>query len=194
MQVLLHRGCKIHSLNADGQNVLMAALKIDHAETRMKIIEYLISKGASSDFIQQTTGWSLLMHCCRLKRTDVAEYLLKETRGSIDVLHRDNQGRIALHHAVISNSRHILQVLLKHHKYYHLPIDVHDCEGMSPYLYSCRLYKPHLSQLLLQAGASAQQVDHQRKASANTWLRNGKQEKIQRQLTDLAAQVGLHTA
>jgi len=116
IRVLLEQGHSVNSSNSDGMHLLTAALYLDDDCARMKLVKYLIRRGADVTYADPVTGrhavlWAAYLNLpAKLLRVLLKSFTLPQMR--IASIHKkDKANRTALHYAVMHSNGASLTLL-----------------------------------------------------------------------------------
>ncbi|ESP03115.1 hypothetical protein LOTGIDRAFT_171719 [Lottia gigantea] len=178
LKALLDRGVNVNCKNDFGENVLVAALRIDNDVKRRKAFKYLIKKGADIHFKDEKHGRSVLLWVCYFGRENELSVLLKEVGSELDIQEKDNQGSTCLHYATSMNSSTMVLALVKMFNRIRISVDIADGQGFTPYILARRLGHRDVANILLKQGnASPAQFDSKRFRTCREWSQYGKWER-----------------
>ena len=177
IKFLIESGLSANVRNAAGQSPLVAALRIDDDAKRERLFAFLVKNGADCSAYDVSTGRDIFTWCCYLDRTQQAHFVLADQRGNLDFQQKDKSGHAALHYAAANGNAEIVQAMIDYMSKYHISVDIRDSDGFTPYILAQRLSHTDCADLLLEAGASPQQMDAKNLRSAHDWAWIGEREK-----------------
>ncbi|XP_074647570.1 uncharacterized protein LOC141903362 [Tubulanus polymorphus] len=173
-RLLVNYGVPINCRNEEGDGVLTVALFIDDDAKRSKLFQYLLRRGANSCFVNKENGMCVLSWACSLGRISEVQQIFDNALGNIDLRSPDETGKTPLHHATMSGDVDVVHLVLDHMKKYHLPVDVPDKDGLTPYLYARRLGFNHIADMLNKRGnAAKKQFDSMTFRTGTFWQEEG---------------------
>ena len=142
VQFLLQSGADVSLEDRDGFNAISIACIYEKANVR--ILDLLVSKGASLDHIFPTQE-PLLMMMCRLDYTDKAEYLINHG-ANLNVCDRTDQNRTPLMQAIQRGNKKIAQLLIQKNA----DIQATTTDGYNALMYASAMRDSSILKTLLQ--------------------------------------------
>ena len=112
VKVMLKAGCPVNVVDNNGASVMHAAAKHGHAE----VIKELLSKGCNLN-VTDNDGWLPLHLAARNGNSEALQELIRcemAQKGGVKSIHADVHGWTPLHHAVWSQSKDCVRILLEH--------------------------------------------------------------------------------
>lgn len=109
VDLLLDRGASIHALNADGETPLLYVIK--HRPNAHELFDFLLMKGADVN-MGDHLGVTPLMHVIIAHNPELIKRLLTNPDLKVDINAKDHFGSTALHWAITTRQRCVLEMLL----------------------------------------------------------------------------------
>ena len=160
VQIILDSGININTLNDYGYSTLIVALHIPDPDKRGRVVRYLINRDANPAFRDVRHGRPVLSWACVQDRPVELQFLLRTFTGELDILQKDFAGLTALHYACQSGNANMVSSLCKECRRYGISVDVHDSQGITPYLHANKMGYHKIAKVLYEQGkASPGQAD-----------------------------------
>ena len=176
---LLHRcGVSMEVRNFNGETLLIASLFIINEKCRKRFFGYFLRNDVDPLQRDDVLDRNALSWACYLGRKAQVEALI--ALGEVDLLEKDATGSIALHLAVQSNNLEVARVIIQTMCKYRLCLDVHDGEGLTPYMVAKKLGLQDMAELLLVEGeVNPSKFDDKLFLTAEEWAEVGVKEREQ---------------
>lgn len=178
VKLLLRSGLNVNIKNDKGQNLLVAALKIENPEKRYRMFRMLLTKGVNMFSVDPSTGRDVLIWACALNRHREMALVLAEGTSGLDLCRRDGRGFTCLHYAAMSGNKDTCKLLCEAIHRVGLSVDIPNNQGFTPFILAKRLGHGHCIAVLLKVGhASPHQFDNVHYKMAENWGHQGRKER-----------------
>ena len=151
-RLLIEQGVDINMRTLTGATPLILALQIPDDNRRRKMFRWLLNMGADSACVDSAHGRDLLSWAAFHNRTQQVAYIMDVDEGLVNVHHRDNYGRTAMHYATMHANTEALACIVRHAVKFGLSVDVKDNDGVTPYLQASLMDSEKCKEVLVTIG------------------------------------------
>ncbi len=193
VRYLTKNGVSLASLdrqNPNGLSLLARALHIEDGHQRRRMVQFLLSHGASPDQCDQATGRDALVWASYLGRSSEVRVLLEHPDYELELCKPDKLGMTPLHYACSNGDLETVRVLARLLKKYGTSVDMPYPNGRTPFLEASRLGYHEIADVLRrEGGASPSQFDTRTFRTRSRWSEIGESERQEKQLEELVSEM-----
>lgn len=168
VRLIIESGAEVNCIDECEQTPLIRAMFLENSRIQLKIVKYLLKKGANIntvDVVGRTAiHWASLRGCDTVLAT-----LLNHAEGNFDLNRGDMNGCTALYHAATSGSAATVKLMVSALRKFDLSVDIPNSQGITPLMQALRLENDVCASVLVHQGQASLTIRDENFLNAGDW-------------------------